>query len=73
MADYGFMPIQDFAPVKDKEVYVKIVAYENFKELFLCERAIFTSRGWELLDSEYKEFEVKEWAFCQKGANDGSD
>lgn len=63
MAKNDFMSIQDFAPVKDKEVYVKIVAYENFKELFLCERAIFTSRGWELLDSKYKEFEVKEWAF----------
>ena len=47
------MPIQDFAPVKDVEVYVKIVVYENFKELFLCERAIFTSNGWELLDSQY--------------------
>ena len=73
LVDALYKIIDDFAPVKDKEVYVKIVAYENFKELFLCERAIFTSRGWELLDSEYNEFEVKEWAFCQKGANDGSD
>ena len=69
MANYGFMPIQDFAPVKDVEVYVKIIVYENFKKLSLCERAMFTSKGWELLDSQYKEFDVMEWAFCQKGAN----